>query len=55
MPSISRRAWPCSASSPSTPPSCGGSDAMVVAVIYIAATAAVAVYMLAALLRPEDF
>jgi len=28
---------------------------MIVAALYIAATAAVAIYMLAALLRPEDF
>jgi hypothetical protein len=55
MPSISWAAWACSVCSPSTPPSFGGYELMVVAVIYIAATAVVAAYMLAALLRPEDF
>jgi K+-transporting ATPase KdpF subunit len=43
------------APSPFTPSAFGGSEAMVISLIYGAAVVAVAVYMVAALLRPDKF
>jgi K+-transporting ATPase KdpF subunit len=37
------------------PSCCGACDPMIVGIIYIAATVGVTIYMLVALLRPEDF
>jgi hypothetical protein len=46
---------PCWARSGFTPPCCGGSDAMLIELIYGAAALVVAAYMVAALLRPDRF
>jgi hypothetical protein len=40
---------------PSTPSACGGSDPVVVELIYAAAALVIAGYMVAALLRPDKF